>query len=71
MAEQLLKICKAVENKWARSAITLSAAAGLLKQPFHHYTPPHVSLHLHTQYTAFHGAQGAVEVKKKPWAARM
>lgn len=71
MAEQLLKICKAVENKWARSAITLRAAAGLLKQPFHHRTLPRVSLHLHTQYAAFHGAPGTVGVKKKPWAARM
>lgn len=36
VAEQLLKICKAAENKWAGPAITLSAASGLLKQPFHH-----------------------------------
>lgn len=66
MAEQLLKICKAVENKWARSAITLRAAAGLLKQPFHHRAP-RLSPHIHILSTQLSTARGErLGLKRSP-----
>lgn len=59
MAEQLLKICKAAENKWAGPAISLSAASGLLKQPFHHHPLPGVSSHLQTgRGSSWHAGRG-------------
>lgn len=59
MAEQLLKICKAADNKWAGPAITLSAASGLLKQPFHHRPLPCVSSHLQTERgSSWHAGRG-------------
>lgn len=69
MAEQLLKICKAAENKWAGPAITLSAASGPLKQPFHHC--PTGCLLTFADRTVSPQTLVARGVEKEPWVGRM